>query len=149
MGIFNFGKKAKTENNDFQSLGKAMGDELIGLYSKEIHMPFENTTELERQVLAVYFFGMSNGLMQHLKLKNTPMEVAEIIKNNLVDVFKYSNEQAQQFLDTMISDLQSQDPNNTQYVIIHRGLDGYFAWEKGQKSNVIKDVCQIMGVLKG
>jgi len=146
MGIFN---KAKKENNNFQSMSHAMGNELIELYSKEINLSFEKTTELERQVLAVYFFGMSNGLMQHLKLKNTAMEIAEMIKNNLIDVFNYSNEQAQQFLDSMISDLQSKDPRNTQYVIIHRGLEGYFAWEKGQKGNVIKDVCQIMNALKG
>lgn len=146
MGLFN---KAKKENNSFQSMGKTMGNELIELYGKEINLSFEKTTELERQVLAVYFFGMSNGLMQNLKLKNSQMEIAEMIKNNLVDVFNYSNEQAQQFLDSMISDLQSKNPQNTQYVIIHRGLEGYFAWEKGQKSNVIKDVCQIINALKG
>lgn len=77
------------------------------------------------------------------------MEIAEMIKNNLIDVFNYSNEQAQQFFDSMVNDLQSKDPRNTQYVIIHRGLDGYFAWEKGQKSNVIKDVGQIINALKG
>ena len=146
MGLFS---KAKKENNSFQATSKSMGNELIELYSKEINLPFEKTTELERQVLAVYFFGMSNGLMQSLKLKNSPMEIAEMIKNNLVDVFRYSNEQAQQFLDGMISDLQSGDPRNTQYAIIHRGLEGYFAWEKGQKSNVIKDVSQIINALKG
>lgn len=146
MGLFS---KAKKENNSFQSMSKTMGNELIELYGKEINLSFEKTTELERQVLAVYFFGMSNGLMQSLKLNNSPMEIAEMIKNNLVDVFNYSNEQAQQFLDSMISDLQSKDPQNTQYVIIHRGLEGYFAWEKGQKGNVIKDVCQIINALKG
>ncbi len=146
MGIFN---KAKKENNNFQTISKSMGNELIELYSKEINLSFEKTTELERQVLAVYFFGMSNGLMQHLKLKNTPMEIAEMIKNNLIDVFNYSYEQAQQFFDSMVNDLQSKDLRNTQYVIIHRGLDGYFAWEEGQKSNVIKDVRQIINALKG
>ena len=146
MGLFS---KAKKETDSFQSMGKTMGNELIGLYSKEINLSFDKTTELERQILAVYFFGMSNGLMQNLKLKNSPMEIAEMIKNNLVDVFHYSNEQAGQFLDSMISDLQSKDPRNTQYVIIHRGLEGYFAWEEGQKGNVIKDVCQIINTLKG
>ena len=146
MGFFD---KFKKENNDFPAASKAMGNELIGLYSKEVNLPFENTTELERQVLAVYFFGMSNGMMQQMKLKNTPDEIAEIIKNNLVDVFGYSSEQARQFFDNMVSDLQSKDPQNTQYVIIHRGLEGYFAWEKGQKVNVIKDVSQIIGALNG
>lgn len=146
MGLFN---KSKKENNTFEAMSRSMGNELIELYSKENNVSFEQTTELERQILAVYFFGMSNGLMQNLKLKNTPTEIAEMIKNNLIDVFGYSEEQARQFLDIMIQDLQSKDANNTQYIIIHRGLDGYLAWKKGQKNLVIKDVCQIIDVLKG
>ncbi len=146
MGIFN---KLKKDNNSFEAISKSMGNELIELYGKENNLSFEQTTELERQILAVYFFGMSNGLMQNLQIKNTPTEIADVISNNLTDVFGYSEEQARQFLDIMIQDLQSQDSDNTQYVIIHRGLDGYFAWKKGQKSLVIKDVCQIVDVLKG
>lgn len=30
----------------------------------------------------------------------------------------------------MIDNLQSKDPKNTQYVIIHRGIDEYFEWKK-------------------
>ena len=145
MGIF---YKLKRENNTFETMSKTMGNELINLYSKKNNISFEKTTEIERQVLAVYFFGMSNGLIQGLKLGISLSELAEMIKKNLIDIFHYSNEQAKQFLDNMIENLQSKDSKNTQYVIIHRGLDGYFAWEKGKKDNVIKDVCQIINVLK-
>lgn len=145
MGIFD---KLKRENNTFETMSKTMGNELINLYSKKNNISFEKTTEIERQVLAVYFFGMSNGLIQGLKLGISLSELAEMIKKNLIDIFHYSNEQAKQFLDNMIENLQSKDSKNTQYVIIHRGLDGYFAWEKGKKDNVIKDVCQIINVLK-
>lgn len=92
---------------------------------------------------------MSNGLMQHLKLEKTLLEIIEIIQKNLIDLFCYSNEQAKDFLDNMVENLQSKNPKNTQYVIIHRGLEGYFFWEKGQKEDVMKDVCQIINVLKG
>lgn len=146
MSIFD---KFRKVDNAFETLSKTMGEEIISLYSKEINTPFEETIELERQILAVYFFGMSNRLMQHLKLEKSLLEIIEIIKKNLVDVFRYSNEQAKDFLDNMVENLQSKDPKNTQYVIINRGLDGYFSWEKGQKENVIKDVCQIINVLKG
>lgn len=146
MSIFD---KFRKVDNAFETLSKTMGEEIISLYSKEINTPFEETIELERQILAVYFFGMSNRLMQHLKLEKSLLEITEIIKKNLVDVFRYSNEQAKDFLDNMVENLQSKDPRNTQYVIINRGLDGYFSWEKGQKENVIKDVCQIINVLKG
>lgn len=146
MSIFD---KFRKVDNTFEILSKTMGEEFISLYSKEINTPFEETTELERQILTVYFFGMSNGLMQHLKLEKSLLEITEIIKKNLVDIFCYSNEQAKDFLNNIVENLQSKDPKNTQYVIIHRGLDGYFSWEKGQKENVIKDVCQIINALKG
>lgn len=146
MSIFD---KFKKVDSTFEILSKTMGEEFIRLYSKERNTSFEETTELERQILAVYFFGMSNGLIQHLKLEKSLLEITEIMKKNLVDVLRYSNEQAKDFLENMIENLQSKDPKNTQYVIIHRGLDGYFSWEKGQKENVIQDVCQIVNALKG
>ncbi len=146
MKIFD---KFRKFDNTFETLNKIMGTEFISLYSKETNTPFEETTELERQILAVYFFGMSNGLMQHIKLEMTLLEIIEVIQKNLIDIFCYSNEQAKDFLDNMVENLQSKNPKNTQYVIIHRGLEGYFFWEKGQKEDVMKDVCQIINVLKG
>lgn len=146
MGLFD---KLKKKDNDFKTICEEMGKEFLELYLKETNTLLENISELERQVLSVYFFGMADVLRQKTALGSNANEIALIIMNTLVNVFKYSKDQAEQFFDSMIENLQSKDPNNTQYVIIHRGVDGYFAWEKGEKINVIKDVCQIVNLLKG
>lgn len=146
MGLFD---KLKKKDNDFKTICEEMGKEFLELYLKETNTLLENISELERQVLSVYFFGMADALRQSKTTDSNANEIALIIMNTLVNVFKYSKDQAEQFFDSMIENLQSKDPNNTQYVIIHRGVDGYFAWEKGEKINVIKDVCQIVNLLKG
>lgn len=56
--------------------------------------------------------------------------------------FQYSKEQAEQFLNNISYNLQSKDSHNTEYVIIHKGLDGYFKWKNDDKSDVINDACQ-------
>ena len=104
-------------------------------------------SELERQILAVYFFGMADGLRQANFTNESVDKITKTIINVLIKEFKYSENQARQFLDSIIYDLQSKDSNNTQYVIIHKGLDGYFKWKSGNKNDVIKNVCQIINKL--
>lgn len=147
MGLFD--KFKKKENDCFKSLCLETCTEFLDLYLKETDITFEDISELERQILSVYFFGMSDALRQSKAVNNSPDEISLTIINTLVSVFRYSQEQAEQFFYGMINALQSKDSQNTQYVIIHRGVDGYFAWEKGDKITVIKDVCQIINVLKG
>ena len=55
MGLFD---RFKGKGNDFQTACKIMGTEFLELYLNETNSLFENITELERQILAIYFFGM-------------------------------------------------------------------------------------------
>ena len=145
MGLFD---RFKGKGNDFQTACKIMGTEFLELYLNETNSLFENITELERQILAVYFFGMSDGLRQDLATNSNVNEIANIIINIMIKDFKYSKEQAEQFFDKMINNLQSNNPNNTHYAIIHNGLDGYFKWQKNNKNEVINDICKIIDILK-
>lgn len=52
MKIFD---KFRKFDNTFETLNKIMGTEFISLYSKETNTPFEETTELERQILQYIF----------------------------------------------------------------------------------------------
>ena len=144
MGLFD---KFKNRGNNFETACKKMGTEFVDLYLNETNSLFENITELERQILAIYFFGMVDGLRQNLDVDSSTNEVAKTVINLFNDVFKYSEEQSEAFFDSIIGNLQSNDPQNTQYAIIHRGLNGYYAWSKNNKKDVIKDVAQIYGML--
>lgn len=145
MGLFN--KFKKKENNDFELMYSKMSAEFVNLYIQEKGITFKTLSELERQILAVYFFGMADGLRQANFTNESVDKITKTIINVLIKEFKYSENQARQFLDSIIYDLQSKDSNNTQYVIIHKGLDGYFKWKSGNKNDVIKNVCQIINKL--
>ena len=138
----------KSKNNNFEIMCEKMANELISLYKKSKGISFENISELERQILALYFFGMSDGLRQDLATNLNVNEIANIIINIMIKEFKYSKEQAEQFFDEMIDNLQSKNPGNTLYAIIHNGVDGYFKWQKNNKNEVINDICKIIYILK-
>ena len=139
--------KFKKTNNDYELICNKMGAELVALYLQEKGIAFETMSELERQVLAVYFFGMADGLRQDISANEDADKMAKTVINVLMKEFKYSENQARQFFNSIVDDLQSKDPTNTQYVIIHKGLDGYFKWKNGNKNDVIANVCQILDIL--
>jgi hypothetical protein len=147
MGIFDKLSGKKPENHFVQQV-QAIAQELMDLYSKKVNTPFDKTSELERQILAVYLFGMADGLRQKEKLERTPLQIETDMTAVLMTIFRYSLPQAQEFVKGMISDLQSNDRNNTIYAIIHRGLDGYFAYCDGKKAEVVEDVSQIIKSLQ-
>ena len=134
------------KENNFVSLVQEMGKDILYLYTQKIGIPFEKTTELERQILAVYLFGMANGLPEQIKYTPLNMETGMIAV--LVSIFQYSIKKAQDFVREMIADLQSKDENNTIYAIIHRGLDGYFAYKDELKEKVAEDIFQIISSLE-
>lgn len=144
MGIFD---KFKKVNKDYELICNKMVAEFVNLYTQEKGITFEAMSELERQILAVYFLGMADGLRQDNSTNESVDKITKTIINILIKEFKYSENQSRQFLDSIIYDLQSKDPNNTQYVIIHKGLDGYFKWKDGNKNDVIKNICQIINKL--
>lgn len=125
-----------------------MGQEILALYHAKTQIPFQESTELERQIIAAYLFGMANGLLMDRQLGCTPEQVEPSMIIVLCNVFSYARHQAAAFINDMIASLQSKDEANTLYVIIHRGLDGYFAFQAGEKQPVIQDVTAIIETLR-
>ncbi len=144
MGLFN---KSKKKQISFNGMIKELSQDVLNLYTNEMEISFEEITELERQILATYLFGMFDGIRQNNSIDITPNQMAINISDILVSVFKYSKNQAESFVDEMIDSLQSNNPQNTSYAIIHRGLEGYYTWGNS-KDKVIKDIIQIVKLLK-
>ena len=94
-----------------------------------VGVPFESTTELQRQVLASFAFGMTFavGQIEHL----TPPQVHALSIAMLVGAFKYSAEQAGAFSSDLIESASGRG-NQTIQAIIHRGIDGHLQWSSGQ-----------------
>jgi hypothetical protein len=106
-----------------------MGDALFSV----LGIRFEDTTELQRQLLAAFSFGMLFALGQFNKL--TAPEIHALVICVLLDVFKYSNHQAAAFAEDLIESASGRGSPTTNSVI-HRGIDGHRQWEARQVSDL-------------
>jgi hypothetical protein len=103
---------------------------------------FEETTELQRQLLASYAFGMLFAIGRLNKL--TPPEVHALSVCLLLDVFKYSKDQAADFAEDLTRSASGRG-NPTTNAVIHRGIDGHRLWAARLMSELKND---IQGVFK-
>jgi hypothetical protein len=120
----------------------SMASDLFGA----IGIPFEQTTELQRQILASFAFGMIFAVGQIKRL--TPPDVHALAICCLMDVFKYSDHQAGAFSADLIAHASSHDPNDTHKAIIHRGIDGHYQWQNKQTEHLtanLKGIFQALG----
>jgi Immunity protein 48 len=106
-----------------------------------VGVPFESTTELQRQVLASFAFGMTFavGQIEHL----TPPQVHALSIAMLVDGFKYSSEQAGAFSSHLIESAGGRG-NSTIQAIIHRGIDGHRQWSSGQTAEFSENINAVL-----
>lgn len=140
--------KSKDKESNFIKIGEEIGKEIINLYCQKKDVSFDNTSELERQIISVYLFGLLDGIRQDKYSDLTPLQVKKSISHILGSVLGYTLNQADDFTEDMINNLQSGDPQNTIYAIIHRGLDGYFMWIKNKNDEVVNDIYSIVGLLQ-
>jgi len=113
--------------------------ELVGI-------PFETTSELQRQVIASFVFGMTYCEGQSESL--SPPETHALVLTVLLDVFKYSDHQATAFAKELI-DSSGADGNSTINAIIHRGIDGHAQWKKGHYPELKANLAEVLKLLEG
>lgn len=99
-----------------------------------VGIPFEQTSELQRQILGSFAFGMIFAIGQAKGL--SPPEVQALAISCLIDVFKYSDHQAGAFSADLITHASNSDPNDTHKAIIHRGIDGHDQWQRKQTAQL-------------
>jgi hypothetical protein len=124
-----------------RGLSAEMAQELFSV----VGIPFEKTTELQRQLLAAFSFGMLFALGRLNKL--TPLEIHTLSICLLMDAFKYSDRQATAFAEDLIESASSRG-NPTTNAVIHRGIDGHRQWEKGLTPDLkrnLEDIFRVVG----
>ena len=116
----------------------SMANELFSI----VGIPFEQTTELQRQLLASFGFGMLFAVGQIEKL--SPPEVDALAIMLLMDVFKYSPQQAGEFTELLINSSSSGGSGDaTIKAIIHRGIDGHRQWQAKQVLELRSNIKEI------
>lgn len=122
-------------------------DEVIFISNKIftlIDKKFEDTTELERQVLATFCFGMINAIVFKKELNH--LQTHSIASTLLTTVFHYSEEQAEDFTQELINSMdESYHP--VMFSIIRRGLNGYQQYESNEKKQLQANVLEVLAIV--
>ena len=129
---------------DMKTMRSTLVDMSADLFAS-IGIPFEETTELQRQLLASFAFGTTFAIGQIERL--TPAEVLALSIAMLMDAFRYSAEQAGTFSTHLIESASGRG-NPTIQMVIHRGIDGHYQWNSGRAAELgenIKSVFQAVG----
>jgi hypothetical protein len=111
-----------------------------------VGIPLDQTSELQRQLLAAYAFGMTFAVGQVKRL--TPPEVHALAICCLMDVFQYADHQAGAFAEDLIAAASNRSFHPTMNEVINRGIDGHGQWQRGQTKELqenIEDIFRIVG----
>jgi hypothetical protein len=119
--------------------------QMAGELVAAVAIPFEQTSELQRQIFAGFAFGMIFAVGQLKRL--SPPEVHALVICCLTDTFKYSAAQAGAFSADLIQQSSSKDPKNTHKAIIHRGIDGHRQWQTGDTAKLRENVIGVFKLL--
>jgi hypothetical protein len=128
---------------DMKSLRAALNSMGSDLFIA-IDIPFEETSELQRQLLGAFAFGMSFAIGQIEKL--TPPEVHALAIALLMDAFRYSDHQATAFAHDLIESASGRG-NSTTRAVIHRGIDGHRQWNSGDHAGLRDNIESIFSAL--
>jgi len=93
-----------------------------------VGIPFEETTELQRQLLAAFAFGMMFAVVHFEKL--SPPDAHALAIAMLMDSFRYSDHQAADQADLLIRASQDARVHDTINAVVHRGIDGHLQWQR-------------------
>ena len=98
-----------------------------------MEIDFDESTEFDRQILAMFSFGMisAHGIEEKIKIDVVSV-AAEYV---LIKVFKYSKEQAGTFLKLLINSTKKGE-NPTYYRIIHEGIEMYYEYVENESDKM-------------
>jgi hypothetical protein len=117
---------------------KAMAEHLFEVAG----IPFAETSELERQVIAAFAFGMVYASGRRNKL--SPPQVHGLVLLCLGDAFGYADHQAAAFAEDLIAASSDKAHHATMNAIIHRGIDGHMHWERGDEDLLSRNLNDVL-----
>lgn len=109
-------------------------------------IPCESASELERQVVASFAFGMMFAVTQIEHL--TPPQVHALSIAMLIDAFQFTEEEAAAFANHMIESAEG-GGNPTIRAIIHRGIDGHLQWTSSRMQEFKNNINSVLNAVRG
>ena len=127
-------------NNKFQIYSLRMTNDLF----KILEISLEETSELERQIISAFAFGMINAYAIDEKIEQ-PI-VHGIMIGVLINEFKYSEKQASEFTQVLINSTD-REYHPTMYTIIHRGIQAYYDYKEDKEKEVYDNLTYIIDTI--
>lgn len=118
--------------------------EMVAAIFNMLDIHTEELTELERQIISAFSFGMINGAA--MEEGADPMTVQGTMAGVLIRQFGYSEKQAVDFMQQLIEST-NREFHPTMYAIIHRGLEGYYDYRDQQYSLVHENLTDIIDTI--
>lgn len=115
---------------------------MINDFFNIINVDLKKMTELERQLIAAFSFGMiyAEGFIN--KIKPETIEVLSIYM--LQDSFDYQPEQSVSYTEILIKASIKRSFHSTINAVIHRGIDGHQQWKEDKKDLLKSNVIEIL-----
>ena len=129
-----------SDSADIAELCTQNADMASGLFSV-VGVPLAQTSELQRQLLGAFAFGMVFTVGQLQKL--SPPQVHTLAIALLQDSFDYSLKQAADFADLLIRASADESAHPTIHAVIHRGIDGHHQWQQQQTDTLRANIQQV------
>ncbi|WP_413367389.1 Imm48 family immunity protein [Lysinibacillus sp. 3P01SB] len=132
------------EEKNVKSTFAGEASEMVAAIFNMLDIYTEELTELERQIISAFSFGMINGAA--MEEGADPMTVQGTMAGVLIRQFGYSENQAVDFMQQLIEST-NREFHPTMYVIIHRGLEGYYDYRDQQYSLVHENLTDIIDTI--
>ena len=123
------------------TLLRSQNAEMASQLFSVIDVPFSQTSELQRQLLGAFTFGLVFAVGQLQKLN--PPQVHALAITLLQDSLAYSLKQAADFADLLISASADKSVHPTIHAVVHRGIDGHYQRQERQTEALRANVKQI------
>ena len=127
-------------NKKFSIYSSRMANDLFNI----LEINLEETTEIERQIISAFAFGMINAYAIEEKIE--PPKIHGTMIAVLINEFKYSEKQASEFVQTLINST-NREYHPTMYTIIHRGIQAYYDYKEGKEKEVYDNLTYIIDII--
>lgn len=121
-------------------------EQMVGKICELIGTPLEQTTELERQVIAAFGFGAVYGITHRDQLAEPQAHALSI--RMLIQPFNYSEQQAVDFADDLIRVASDREVHPVMNTIIQRGIDGHRQFNQEDDEGLARNIQEILAAVQ-
>lgn len=119
--------------------------QMLSSFFNIIDIELKQTSELQRQILAAFSFGMVYSKGRENSLSASEIHAISILY--LQDFFEYSLTQATQQSELLIQAASDSKVHDVLHAVIHRGVDGYFQWKISDESSLRNNIEEIFNAI--